>query len=97
VPGAFNPQMEMNSAVRTLQIQVNRSELARYGLNVSDVGEMVESLIGGKRVSEMIIGQQRFGIAVRLPEIDEWMTRRPFIYSCLALMVALLCWLLVRE
>ncbi len=68
VPGAFNPQMEMNSAVRTLQIQVNRSELARYGLNVSDVGEMVESLIGGKRVSEMIIGQQRFGIAIRLPE-----------------------------
>jgi cobalt-zinc-cadmium resistance protein CzcA len=68
VPGAFNPQMEMNSAVRTLQIQVNRSELARYGLNVSDVAEMVESLIGGKRVSDMIIGQQRFGIAVRLPE-----------------------------
>jgi cobalt-zinc-cadmium resistance protein CzcA len=68
VPGAFNPQMEMNSAVRTLQIQVNRSELARYGLNVSDVGDMVQSLIGGKQVSEMILGQQRFSIAVRLPE-----------------------------
>jgi hypothetical protein len=29
--------------------------------------------------------------------IDEWMTPRPFIHSCLALMVALLCWLLVRK
>src|SRR5262245_40613193 len=29
--------------------------------------------------------------------IDEWITPRPFIYSCLALMIALLCWLLVRK
>jgi hypothetical protein len=28
--------------------------------------------------------------------IEAWMTPRPFIFSCLALMVALLCWLIVR-
>jgi cobalt-zinc-cadmium resistance protein CzcA len=42
--------------------------MARYGLNVSDVQEMIETLVGGTQVSEMIIGQQRFAIALRLPE-----------------------------
>jgi cobalt-zinc-cadmium resistance protein CzcA len=68
VPGAFNPQMEQTSGVPQLQIEINRDELARYGLNVSDVREMIATLVGGTQVSEMIIGQQRFAIALRLPE-----------------------------
>jgi cobalt-zinc-cadmium resistance protein CzcA len=68
VPGAFNPQMEQTSGVPELQIEINRDEMARYGLNVSDVQEMIETLVGGTQVSEMIIGQQRFAIALRLPE-----------------------------
>jgi cobalt-zinc-cadmium resistance protein CzcA len=68
VPGAFNPQMEQTSGVPEVQIEINRDELARYGLNVSDVREMIETLVGGTQVSEMIIGQQRFAIALRLPE-----------------------------
>ena len=67
-PGAFNPQMEITTGVPQLQIQLNRTELARYGLNVSDVQELIETLIGGRNVSEMILGQQRFGISVRLSE-----------------------------
>src|SRR5579885_1380131 len=67
-PGAFNPQMEMTSGVPQLQIQLNRAELARYGMNVSNVQEMIETLVGGRPVSEMILGQKRFGISVRLPE-----------------------------
>ncbi len=69
-PGAFNPQMEMTSGVPQLQIQLNRAELARYGMNVSEVQEAVESLVAGQPISEMILGQQRFGIAVRLPESE---------------------------
>jgi heavy metal efflux system protein len=42
--------------------------LARYGLNVSDVREMIGTLVGGTQISEIIIGQQRFAIALRLPE-----------------------------
>jgi len=70
VPGAFNPQMERTSGVPQLEIEINRNELARYGLNVSSVREAIEALIGGKPVSEMILGQQRFAIAVRLPEAE---------------------------
>ena len=68
VPGAFNAQMEQTSGVPQVQIEINRDELARYGLNVSDLREMIATLVGGTQVSEMIIGQQRFPIALRLPE-----------------------------
>jgi heavy metal efflux system protein len=70
IPGAFNPQMEQTLGVPQLQIEVNRDELARYGLNVSDVREMIDTLVGGAQVSEMILGQERFAIALRLPESE---------------------------
>jgi heavy metal efflux system protein len=70
VPGAFNPQMERTTGVPQLQIEINRAELARYGLNVSDVREMIETLVAGQPVSEMIVNQERFPIALRLPKAE---------------------------
>ena len=67
VPGASQPQLERIAGAANLEIHVNREQAARYGLNVSDIQEVVESLIGSKQVSEMIVGEQRFPIAVRLP------------------------------
>lgn len=67
VNGASETQMELISGAEELQIVLNRNLLARYGLNVSDVQEFVESLYGGKAVSEMLEGEQRFAIALRLP------------------------------
>jgi len=68
IPGAAEPQMEITSGVAELQIDVDRPSLARYGLNVSDVQEIIENLVGGKPVSEMIQGRARFPISVRLSE-----------------------------
>jgi cobalt-zinc-cadmium resistance protein CzcA len=68
VPGAADEQMEIVSGVAELKVEVNREALARYGLNVSDVASLMEAAIGGKTVSEMIEGQRRFDIVVRLPE-----------------------------
>ena len=60
--------MEVMSGVAELQIDVNRPALARYGLNVSDVEEVIENLVGGQPVSEIIDGRARFPISVRLPD-----------------------------
>jgi cobalt-zinc-cadmium resistance protein CzcA len=60
--------MEVLSGVAELQVDVTRPALARYGLNVSDVQEVIETLVGGQPLSEMIEGQARFPISVRLPE-----------------------------
>ena len=43
--------------VAEVHIEVNRSEIDRYGINVSDVRELVETMLGGKQVSEMIEGR----------------------------------------
>ena len=67
-PGAADAQMEIVTGVAELRVEVDRPALARYGLNVADVRELIEAAIGGTRVSEMIEGQRRFAIVVRLPE-----------------------------
>lgn len=49
-----------------LAIDVKRQELARYGLTVDDVNQVVESALGGSSVGNTIEGRQRFSISVRL-------------------------------
>src|SRR5215831_4454438 len=68
ISGAADVQAEILSGVPELRVTTDRAALARYGLNVSDVQEIVESATGGQRVSEMVEEQRRFPIAVRLPE-----------------------------
>ena len=67
VKGASETQMELISGAEELQIVVDRASAARFGVNVSDVQEVIESLYGSRQVSEMIEGEQRFPIAFRLP------------------------------
>ncbi|HEY7391848.1 MAG TPA: CusA/CzcA family heavy metal efflux RND transporter [Bryobacteraceae bacterium] len=68
IPGAADTQMETISGVPELQLALIRPALARYGLNVSDVQEVIETLVGGQPVSEMIDGRARFPISVRLAD-----------------------------
>jgi heavy metal efflux system protein len=68
IPGAADTQAEVVTGVAELHVQVDRGALARYGLNVSDVRALLDSSTGGLQVSEMIEGQRRFPIAIRLPE-----------------------------
>ncbi|KQC00853.1 efflux RND transporter permease subunit [Pedobacter sp. Hv1] len=51
-----------------LSIDIKREELARYGLNVDDVNQVVESALGGATVGNTIEGRQRFSISVRLAQ-----------------------------
>ena len=67
VKGASETQMELISGAEELQIAIDRQQAARYGVNVSDVQEVIESLYGSRQVSEMIEGEERFPIAFRLP------------------------------
>lgn len=67
VKGASETQMELISGAEELQIVIDRAAAARYGVKVSDVQQVIESLYGSKQVSEMIEGEQRFPIAFRLP------------------------------
>jgi cobalt-zinc-cadmium resistance protein CzcA len=60
--------MEVTSGVAELSIHPDRAALARYGLNVSDVREAVAAAASGDVVSEVIDGQRRYTVALRMPD-----------------------------
>jgi cobalt-zinc-cadmium resistance protein CzcA len=68
VPGAADAQMEVANGVAEIHIEPDRAALARYGVHVDDIRQVVEAAVGGRVVSEYIEGQRRFNIVVRFPE-----------------------------
>ncbi|MBZ0185663.1 MAG: efflux RND transporter permease subunit, partial [Candidatus Obscuribacterales bacterium] len=67
VPGAADIQREHILGLPQLNIKLNRDIIARYGLNVADIQEIIETAIAGKVVTEVIDGTKRFGLLVRFP------------------------------
>jgi Cu(I)/Ag(I) efflux system membrane protein CusA/SilA len=65
VPGTRNVAAERVVGGYFLDFVVRREEAARYGLNVEDVEELVETAIGGRNVAQTIEGRERFPINVR--------------------------------
>jgi cobalt-zinc-cadmium resistance protein CzcA len=67
IPGAADVAAEPVSGLPLLQIKIKPSEIARHGVPASSVLDLVESL-GGKHLSEVVEGQFRFPLVIRLPE-----------------------------
>jgi cobalt-zinc-cadmium resistance protein CzcA len=68
VRGAADVQKEVFAGAAEWQIALRRNDLARYGLNVSDVRDASESAVFGHEVTEMVEGRKRFSVVVRLAE-----------------------------
>ncbi|MDO8794296.1 MAG: CusA/CzcA family heavy metal efflux RND transporter [Vicinamibacterales bacterium] len=68
VPGAADVKIEQTTGLPLLTIQLDRDAMARLGLNVADVQEVIEVAIGGKAAGQVYEGDRRFDIIVRLPE-----------------------------
>jgi len=81
VPGAADTKLEQTTGLPVLTIHLKRDQMARLGLNVADVQDVIEVAFGGKVVGQVFEGDRRFDIVVRLPErlranMDE-LTRLP--------------------
>ncbi len=50
-----------------MQLNINRTEIARYGLNIDDVQQVIETAIGGMTISTTVEGRERYPIRVRYP------------------------------
>ena len=68
IPGASDVTLEQTTGLPVLTIQINRAAIARLGLPMADVQEVVEVAIGGRTAGQIFEGDRRFEIIVRLPE-----------------------------
>src|SRR5205807_4046349 len=66
VPGAADVKVETTQGLPSLPIRIRRDEIARYGINVTDVNDVVEAAVGGKEATMLTDGSQRFDVVVRL-------------------------------
>jgi len=68
IPGAEDVTLEQTSGLPTLEITLDRAAAARYGINAADVMDVVQTYIGGRAVGQVIEGDRRFDIVLKLPE-----------------------------
>ncbi len=68
IPGAADVKVEQTTGLPMLTVKLDRASLARYGLSVDDVQQLVSTALGGTSVGEVFEGDRRFEIVVRLPE-----------------------------
>ena len=68
IPGAADAKIEQLTGLPMLSIQMDRAKMARYGLNVADVQNVIAIAIGGLSTGLIYEGDRRFNLVVRLPE-----------------------------
>jgi Cu(I)/Ag(I) efflux system membrane protein CusA/SilA len=67
LPGTASAFAERPAGGRYVSLQLDRPALARYGLSVSDVHEVIRFGLGGATIAETVEGLERFPITLRLP------------------------------
>jgi cobalt-zinc-cadmium resistance protein CzcA len=70
IPGTQDTRIDRVGGQQYLLIDIDRSAIARYGLNASDVNDTIEMAIAGKSATEVYEGERRFQAIVRLPAED---------------------------
>jgi copper/silver efflux system protein len=67
VPGTSSVYAERVTGGRFVDVDIEREEAARFGLNVADVQDLVKTAIGGMTVTQSVEGLERYPVNVRYP------------------------------
>ncbi len=67
VPGTTSAFAERITGGSYLMIEPNREQLARYGLAVGELQDVIATALGGEMVTTMVDGRERYGVTVRYP------------------------------
>ncbi|HFK5562785.1 TPA: efflux RND transporter permease subunit [Elizabethkingia anophelis] len=67
-PGSADLAIDQEPPLPQLQIIADRDKIAQYGLNVSDVADLIEVALGGKAISQIFIGNKVYDISCRYTE-----------------------------
>ena len=68
IAGAADVKIEQTTGLPMLTIHLDREAIARYGLAVAEVQELLATALGGTTVGQVFEGDRRFDLVVRLPE-----------------------------
>jgi cobalt-zinc-cadmium resistance protein CzcA len=69
IPGSADVKVEQTTGLPVLSVLIDRAAIARYGLNVADVQDVVAIAMGGREAGLVFEGDRRFPLVVRLPEV----------------------------
>ena len=67
IRGASDVKVEQVSGMEQVEVALDRKEMARYGINVADVNEIIETAVAGKETTRVVDGQMRIATVVRFP------------------------------
>ena len=67
VPGTSSAYAERLGGGHYLEIEPDRNAIARYGLSIADVEEVVATALGGEVITTTVEGRERYGVIVRYP------------------------------
>ena len=70
VPGVVRAFIDREGELPQVMIEVDRERAARYGLNVADIDDVIETALGGRAATQIWEGERRFGVVVRVREAE---------------------------
>ena len=72
IPGITHVTVVQELGQPSLTVTVDRAKIARYGLNVSDINDLIEAAVGGSASTQVVQGERLFDLVVRLePQFRE--------------------------
>lgn len=66
IAGLTDVRVEQVVGLRYLRVRPQRAKLARYGLTIADINQLIETMAVGASAGDVLEGERRFGIAVKL-------------------------------
>ncbi|MGB7760872.1 MAG: CusA/CzcA family heavy metal efflux RND transporter [Bryobacteraceae bacterium] len=68
IPGMHDVKLLRDFGQPNLDLTIDRKQAARYGINVTDIQDAVQTAVGGNAVSQVLINEQRYDVVVRYQE-----------------------------
>jgi cobalt-zinc-cadmium resistance protein CzcA len=65
IPGLHDVKLLRDFGQPNLDLTINRRQAARFGINVADIQDAIQTAVGGNGVSQVLIGEQRYDVVVR--------------------------------
>ncbi len=65
VPGSADVAIDQEPPLPQLQVKMDRAAAARFGINVSDIADLIEVAVGGRAVAQIFQNERRYDIALR--------------------------------